>query len=82
MKVQNRIPETDERLDRSLLEDGWSPMREPKSVMTATFFSIPLMLLNLIITIGVIQAFSPFTLEEFGFSNDSIQITLNLLVFL
>lgn len=78
MRIQNKIPKTSESLHLNLVNNDWIPMKEPKSVWIAILFSIPLMILNAIITVGIINIFSTISLNEFGVASDSISITINL----
>ncbi|MFD1040560.1 DUF3267 domain-containing protein [Virgibacillus byunsanensis] len=78
MKIQNRMPKTDDRTHLNLVENEWFPMKEPKSLGMSILLSIPLMILNALITIGMINTFSTISLNEFGLTSDSISITLNL----
>lgn len=55
MKIQNRMPKTDNRIHLNLVENEWFPMNKPKSMGVATLLSIPLMSLNALITISVIN---------------------------
>ncbi|MBP1949632.1 DUF3267 domain-containing protein [Virgibacillus litoralis] len=78
MKIQNKIPKNDEHLHLNLIDNDWIPMKEPESVWTAIVLSIPFMLLNAIISIGIINVFSTISLSEFGLSSDSVSITINV----
>ncbi|ASK64006.1 hypothetical protein CFK37_18515 [Virgibacillus phasianinus] len=80
MRIQNRIPKTDDRIHLNLVENEWFPMNEPKSLGVAIALSFPLMILNALITIGVINTFSTISLNEFGLTSDSISITINFVV--
>ncbi|MGY0695046.1 DUF3267 domain-containing protein [Virgibacillus sp. FSP13] len=55
-------------------------MKEPKKFINVVLMSIPLMILNALIAIGIINTFSTMSLNEFGLASDSISITINLVV--
>ena len=78
MKIKNKMPKFDDRIHVELIKNKWVPLKEPKSLWSAIFLSIPFMILNAIVTIGVINIFSSITLKEFGLASNSISITVNL----
>jgi hypothetical protein len=78
MKIQNKLPRYNESLHVELIKNEWIPMKEPKNLISAIFLSIPLMIINALISIGVINIFSTISLKEFGLTSDSISITINL----
>ncbi|MDC3414708.1 DUF3267 domain-containing protein [Aquibacillus sp. 3ASR75-11] len=82
MKIRNGMPKTDNKTHLKLLENDWIPIKEPKSVGTAVLLSIPFMVLNTFITVGVIDIFSSVSLNKFGLdlTSDSLSITINLVV--
>jgi hypothetical protein len=82
MKIQNNLPKFNEDLHLELTENGWVPLREPGSLAVSFFLSIPFMIINVFISIGVINIFSTISFEEFGFTPDSFTITINLGVIL
>ncbi|MFB4169364.1 DUF3267 domain-containing protein [Virgibacillus sp. JSM 102003] len=78
MKIRNKIPKTDKQLHLNLVNNNWIPMKEPESVWTTIVLSIPFMLFNTIISLGIIHIFSTISFNEFGISSDSISVTINL----
>ncbi|WP_284141550.1 MULTISPECIES: DUF3267 domain-containing protein [unclassified Virgibacillus] len=80
MKIKIGIPKVDNKKHIKLLENGWNPLKEPKSVGRAILLSIPLMIFNAFITVGVIEIFSSISLKEFGIdpTSDSLSISINL----
>ncbi|WP_313798277.1 DUF3267 domain-containing protein [Cytobacillus sp.] len=78
MKLLNKFPKSSPSLHLDLIKNGWVPMKEPKTLISAILLSVPLMVVNAIISIGVINIFSTVSLSEFGLLSDSISITINL----
>jgi hypothetical protein len=72
------MPDYSESLHLELIKNGWVPMKEPKNVLSAIFLSIPFMIFNGLISIGVINIFSNLTLKEFGFTSNTISIYINI----
>jgi hypothetical protein len=78
IKIIYKIPNSDEKTHLNLINNGWIQLKEPKTLLIASIVSIPLMLINILISIGAINIFSPITLNELGFSGDSFEITIHL----
>lgn len=74
IRIQNKMPISNEAVHLELMKNEWVPMREPSNVGMAILFSLPIMILNALITIGAIYVFSSISLAEFGFSAKSITI--------
>ncbi|WP_175638229.1 DUF3267 domain-containing protein [Metabacillus schmidteae] len=77
MKILNKLPKSKQSLHLDLINNGWVQMKEPKNVRSAILFSVPLMIVNVLISIGVINIFSTISLSDFGLTSDSISITIN-----
>ncbi len=82
MKIQKHLPRFSEHLHLELIENGWVQLNEPGSLVVVFLLSIPFMIVNLFISIGVVSIISTITFEEFGFTPDSFTITINLGVIL
>jgi len=82
MKILKKLPNSKENIHMDLITNGWVPMKEPKNVVSAILLSVPLMLVNAILTIGVINIFSTISLSDFGQTSDSFTLTINLSVIL
>ncbi|MCV9885525.1 DUF3267 domain-containing protein [Metabacillus halosaccharovorans] len=82
MKILKKLPKSKESIHMDLIRNGWVPMKEPKNVVSAIFLSVPLMLVNAMLTIGVINIFSTISLNDFGLKSDSFTLTINLSVIL
>lgn len=78
MKILRKLPKCDPRLHSEYVKNNWIPMKEPKNITSAILLSIPLMIVAVIITIGVINIFSSISLGDFGLNSDAISITINL----
>jgi hypothetical protein len=78
MKIKNKLPQYNESLHFDLINNGWVPIKEPKNLISAILLSIPLMIINALISVGIINIFSNVSLKEFGIEPDSISITINL----
>jgi hypothetical protein len=78
MKIQNKLPKYDESLHLELIKSEWIPLKEPKNLISAILLSIPLMISNALISLGIINIFSTISLKEFGLTSDSISLTINI----
>lgn len=58
MKFVKEIPTADKKLSDKLISEGWKKIREPKNLFTTILISIPLMFINAIISILIINQFS------------------------
>jgi hypothetical protein len=77
MKIQTKLPKFNESLHLEFIKNEWVPMKEPKHLVSAILLSIPLMIINALISIGVITIFSTISLQEFGLTANSISISIN-----
>ncbi|MFJ7362542.1 DUF3267 domain-containing protein [Peribacillus frigoritolerans] len=80
MKILNKLPKSNPSIHFDLIKNGWVPMKEPKNLIRASLLSIPLMIVDAIISIGVINIFSSISLSDFGMTSDSISITINVAI--
>lgn len=80
MKILTKLPKSNPSLHVDLMNNGWVPLKEPKKLINAILLSIPFMIINAIISIGVINIFSSISLSEFGITSNSISITINLAI--
>jgi Putative zincin peptidase len=80
VKIKNKLPQYNERLHFELIKNEWVPMKEPKHLISAIFLSIPLMIINALISVGIINMLSTVSLKDFGIEHqtDSILFTINL----
>lgn len=77
-KIRNSVPKGDKTLDITLTQDGWTPMKEPKNFVNALLLSVPFMIINALISIGIINIFSDISLREFGLTTEGVFITIDL----
>ncbi|WHY78611.1 DUF3267 domain-containing protein [Neobacillus sp. WH10] len=79
IKFSNKIPKFNEQTHTVLMNDGWMPLKEPKSLTNAMLLSMPFMVINALLSIGIIYFFSTFSIKQFTFfTGDSISITIDL----
>ena len=57
MKITSKMPEHSESLHLELIKKGWVPLKEPKNLFSAIFLSFPFMIINVPISIGIINLF-------------------------
>ena len=76
IRVIHNFPKTDEKTHWDLTQNGWIQLKEPKTLIMAILASIPIMVINTLISLGVIQLFSNLTLREFGIIVEPDMITL------
>jgi len=78
VKIKNKLPQYNESLHFELIKNEWVPIKEPKYLISAIFLSFPLMIINALISVGIINIFSNVSLKEFGIEPNSISFTINL----
>lgn len=78
IKVIHKFPKTDEKTHFNLIHNGWIQLKEPKTLLITILASIPIMVINTLISIGLINIFSEITLKEFGITAESFAITIRL----
>ncbi|MFF2797543.1 DUF3267 domain-containing protein [Lysinibacillus xylanilyticus] len=82
MKLLYKLPKSNPNLHLDLIKNGWTPMKEPKNLISAILLSIPLMIVASMISIGVINIYSSISWRDFGFTSGGISININLSVIL
>lgn len=82
MRIINKIPKADDEKHFYLINSQWVQLKEPKKVSTAMFLSIPLMIINVLITMWIISLFTTVSPKDFGISNDAISIKIDLIIIL
>jgi hypothetical protein len=78
VKIKNKLPQFSESFHSELIENKWVPLKEPKNLINAIFLSIPFMIINAFITVGIMNIFSNVSLKDFGLDHNSISYTINL----
>lgn len=82
MKIRNKFPRVDSERHQYLLDNQWTLLKEPKGIPLTILLSIPLMFLNAFIAFWIIKIFDDISLEEFGVSPGSIDISFNIVYLL
>lgn len=77
MKYIKKMPSTDKQLSDNLVSEGWKKIKEPSSLITATLFSIPFMLINFIITLAIVTYLYP-PIQEFLSLDGGFKFTLDI----
>ncbi|WP_345239510.1 DUF3267 domain-containing protein [Pontibacillus salipaludis] len=81
MRYAKKVPEWCPDIHESLIEKGWIPLKEPKSLKKAILYSIPFMIVG---GGGAVLSLSiswEVTIEQFGIDSETgaISFTINLL---
>ena len=82
MNIQNKLPNYNKSRHTELLKEQWIPLKEPHSLMSAIFISVPFMIVNTLISVGIIKVINNISFSEFGWSAGSFSFTINLSVIL
>lgn len=77
MKYIKKIPPTDIDLSNMLISTGWKKIKEPSNLSLAILASIPFMIINGIIFMGIVYYIYP-PLKDFINSNSGFNITFNI----
>lgn len=78
MKWIKKIPEYNESRNNELLDDGWIPLKEPKSIGVMILISIPLMIIIGILIYSLIDALIGIDLRQYGFDFDAGKFSLDI----
>ena len=88
MKYIKKMPSTDKELSEKLLLDGWKKLKEPSNLEMSILLSIPLMIINGIISIVISFYLYPplkdiLSIEAFSFKiNIDIKFMLYIIIFI
>ena len=82
MNIQNKLPNYNKSRHTELLKEQWIPLKEPHSLMSAIFISVPFMIVSTLMSIGIIKIINDISFSEFGWSAGSFSFTINLSVIL
>jgi len=78
---RKKIPPTDISLSETLLESGWSKLKEPKNLFTAVLLSVPFMILNVAIVAFIVPPIRALFTDITGhFSSGGISFNINLVL--
>jgi len=78
MRIRNKFPRVDSKRHQYLLDNQWTLVKGPRGIPRTILLSIPLMFINAFIAFWIIKLFDVISLEEFGISPDSIDISFNI----
>lgn len=79
IQLSSKPPIFNEWTHTDLISKGWIPLKEPKTLVSATLYSIPLMVINCLITLGMIALYSSHPIIR-NVPRDSFTITIDLSV--
>ena len=82
MRIRNKFPRVDSERHQYLLDNKWTLVKGPRGIPRTILLSIPLMFINAFIAFWIIKIFDGISLEEFGISPDSIDISFNIVYLL
>lgn len=57
MRFTTKIPKANEKLSKKLVDEGWKRLKEPKNLAMDILVSVPIMLINIFISIFIISRF-------------------------
>ncbi len=79
IKFSRKIPPINSQRHDSLKENNWVQLKEPGNILSAIVASLPLMILNIMLTIAIFAVVQqPVTLADFGIVQDGFQINIDL----
>ena len=78
MKITTKIPKKTPEKHIELINDKWVQLKEPKSLMTSMLVSFPIMILNALITIGIIHIIMPTSLAVFDINLYAFSVVIHL----
>lgn len=82
IRITSKIPESNSERHAQLIMEHWTVLHEPKSLFSTIMLSIPLMVINLFITLVIIDLFVPVSPLMFGIHPSSISLNINLVAIL
>ncbi|ARI77159.1 DUF3267 domain-containing protein [Halobacillus mangrovi] len=79
MKIAHGLPDNSKTEQEKLIQQGWNPLKEPDSFLTAVVLSIPLMFLNAWAGVFIIKSVSTLTFAEFGLTKDGFVASIGII---
>lgn len=81
MKIIKKIPKSDENKNNQLINEGFTKLKQPKTLGKAIILSIPIMFLLATISYILMSVYSPIDLKKLGLDleNSEFKLSLNLL---
>ncbi len=80
MKLTTKIPQSDPQRHLQLIDEKWTALNIPDSLFLTMILSIPLMILNALITLGILSLFSLRSLIPADIMQEGFVITIDLKV--
>lgn len=77
MKFARKIPQGDKKISEELLKAGWKRLKEPKNLAVSILISIPIMLINTLISVFISTRF--YNPVEKIIEERSFSFTINIL---
>ncbi|WP_280768068.1 DUF3267 domain-containing protein [Salipaludibacillus daqingensis] len=77
MKIVSRIPDWNEQKHTDLLNNDWKPLKEPESLFIAICLSLPLMVINVFLAIGLMMTYTSLTLVELGVNANGVVFSIH-----
>ena len=78
MKIKTKIPDFNLERHYELMKSNWIPLNEPRNIYSAIALSFPLMILNALVTLGLLSIFVPLSLMLSDINSGSISISIEL----
>ena len=79
MNYAKKLPLTDNAIGKKLSDEGWTKLKEPSSLGTMFLFSLPFMVINALITGGLIYIlYQPMSVFFRGDADMSFTVTINV----
>lgn len=78
MKIKTKIPDFNLERHYELVKSNWIPLNEPRNVYSSIALSFPLMMMNALITLGLLSICTPLPLMLSDINSGSISISIDL----
>ncbi|KKH99101.1 hypothetical protein EO95_17145 [Methanosarcina sp. 1.H.T.1A.1] len=79
MRLRYKFPQVNSERHSELITSNWIQLREPDNIASTILAAVPLMILNTLLSIAVLNMFSPFSLADLGINSlQTITLTINL----
>lgn len=78
MKISSKIPKMSSERHIELINDQWVQLKEPRNLITSMLWSIPIMFLNALVTIGIIHIIMPISLANFNINLGAFSVIIDL----
>lgn len=79
IRLRHKFPQVNPERHSELIASNWIQLREPDNLASAILVSVPLMILNTLLSIAVLGMFSPVSLADFDINSfQTIKLTVDL----